>query len=194
MYIIYGQSEMIMKKAPFQQLQDKPLENTLKVSLLETPLGQMAAVADATILYLLEFADFPRLEQEVKRIQKQTNTIVTTGSTPIHSLLEKELNSYFKGSLTEFKTPLGIFGSPFQQQVWQELKKIPFGQTRSYLDVAMALAKPTGFRAVAKANSTNKFVIIIPCHRVINSSGELGGYGGGIPRKQWLINHERQAL
>ena len=83
-------------------------------------------------------------------------------------------------------------GSDFQKSVWAALRKIPPGETRSYLDTAKAVGKPTAFRAVANANGANQLAIIIPCHRVINNNGELGGYGGGISRKQWLIDHEKK--
>ena len=83
-------------------------------------------------------------------------------------------------------------GSPFQKIVWEELMRITFGETRSYGDQAAAMGKPTAYRAVANANGANQLAIIIPCHRIINTNGELGGYGGGISRKKWLINHEKQ--
>lgn len=82
-------------------------------------------------------------------------------------------------------------GSPFQTSVWEQLRKIPPGKTCSYADIALALGKPAAYRAVAQANGANQLAIIIPCHRVINSSGELGGYGGGVARKEWLLNHEK---
>jgi len=78
--------------------------------------------------------------------------------------------------------------------VWEELQKIPFGETCSYAELAATIGKPSAFRAVANANGANQFAIVIPCHRVINSNGELGGYGGGLPRKKWLIAHERQGI
>lgn len=84
-----------------------------------------------------------------------------------------------------------MIGSSFQMRVWEELEKIPFGQTRSYQEIATAIGRPTACRAVARANSTNQLAIIIPCHRVINSSGALGGYAGGLSRKQWMLKHEQ---
>ena len=84
-----------------------------------------------------------------------------------------------------------LLGSPFQKQVWEELKKIPSGETRAYLAIAKAVGRPTACRAVANANGANQLAIIIPCHRVINTNGELGGYGGGIARKQWLLDLEK---
>jgi AraC family transcriptional regulator of adaptative response/methylated-DNA-[protein]-cysteine methyltransferase len=110
------------------------------------------------------------------------------------SSIENELTLYFNGKLNKFATTLFFLGLPFQKRVWEELQKIPYGETRSYSDLAKAVKKPTAFRAVAQANGANQFAIIIPCHRVINKNGDLGGYGGGIVRKEWLINHEKQGI
>lgn len=166
----------------------------LKASWLDTPLGPMIAIADETVLYLLEFVDRRGLEREVERLRKKMKSAIIPGHTQSISFLENELKQYFEGSLIEFKTPLLYFGSPFQKRVWEELKKIPSGETRSYLEIAAAIGQPTACRAVANANGANQFAIIIPCHRVINTNGELGGYGGGLSRKKWLINHEKTSL
>src|SRR3990167_8431232 len=90
-----------------------------------------------------------------------------------------------------FKTPLHLLGTPFQKRVWAALQRIPLGQTQSYLDVAKTIQHPKAVRAVARANGANSLALIIPCHRVICSSGELGGYGGGVSRKKWLLQHEQ---
>jgi AraC family transcriptional regulator, regulatory protein of adaptative response / methylated-DNA-[protein]-cysteine methyltransferase len=166
----------------------------LKASWLDTPLGPMIAIADEQALYLLEFVDRRGLEREVERLRQKIKSTIIPGSTQPISSIESELIQYFNGKLREFKTPLFFLGSPFQKCVWEELIKIPYGQTRSYLDLASAIGKPSAFRAVAQANGANQFAIIIPCHRVINTNGELGGYGGGLMRKKWLINHERQGI
>jgi AraC family transcriptional regulator, regulatory protein of adaptative response / methylated-DNA-[protein]-cysteine methyltransferase len=163
----------------------------LKASWLDTPLGPMIAIGDEDALYLLEFVDRRGLEREIERLRKKTKAAIIPGETKSIRSIENELKNYFEGKLTEFKTPLSLLGSPFQKRVWQELQKIPPGKTRSYSDIAKALNKPTAFRAVAQANGANQIAIVIPCHRVINSNGELGGYGGGISRKQWLIKHEK---
>ena len=162
----------------------------LKASWIETPLGPMVAIADEKVLYLLEFADLRGLEREVERLRKKTKSAIIPGKTQPISSIESELKQYFAGTLIEFKTPLLLLGSFFQNRVWEELKKIPFGKTRSYAEVATALGKPTAYRAVANANGSNQFAIVIPGHRVINTNGDWGGYGGGLPRKKWLINHE----
>jgi AraC family transcriptional regulator of adaptative response/methylated-DNA-[protein]-cysteine methyltransferase len=164
----------------------------LNAAWLDTKLGPMIAIADEKSLYLLEFVDRRGLEREVERLRQRTKAAIIPGrSEPIQSI-ERELNQYFAGELQEFKTPCCPLGSPFQKRVWEELNKIPYGQTRSYAEIALAIEHPSAFRAVANANGANQFAIVIPCHRVINSNGDLGGYGGGIPRKKWLLEHERK--
>lgn len=166
--------------------------HTLKASWLDTKLGPMIAIGDEEALYLLEFVDRRGLEREVERLRKRTKSAILPGITePIRSI-ETELSQYFEGKLHVFKTPLYLLGSLFQKRVWEELQKIPYGETRSYAQLAATIGKPSAFRAVANANGANQFAIVIPCHRVINSNGELGGYGGGLPRKKWLIHHEKQ--
>jgi AraC family transcriptional regulator of adaptative response/methylated-DNA-[protein]-cysteine methyltransferase len=152
---------------------------------IETPLGPMMAIADEKALHLLEFAERKNLERQIKRFK------TIPGRTPPIDSIEKELGQYFDGALKTFRTPHAFQGTPFQRRVWEELQKIPFGETRSYSALASAIDRPKAFRAVAQANRSNRLAIIIPCHRVINASGNLAGYAGGIPRKQWLISHER---
>ena len=165
----------------------------LKASWIDTRLGPMMAVADDTALYLLEFVDRRGLEREVERLRKRTKSAIVPGVTePIRSI-ERELAEYFDGTLTAFHTPLFCLGTPFQKSVWEQLMAIPPGETRSYQDIAVALGKPSACRAVAQANGANQLAIIIPCHRVINASGDLGGYGGGLTRKNWLLTHEKTA-
>ena len=110
----------------------------------------------------------------MERLRKKTKSAIIPGTTELIRLIEKELAFYFDGQLKEFDTPLFLLGSPFQQQVWDELKKTPHGVTRSYLDIAKTVGRPTAFRAVAQTNGANQLAIIIPCHRIINTNGELG--------------------
>lgn len=168
--------------------------NILKAAWLDTRLGPMLAISDEEALYLLEFVDRRGLEREVEQLRTRTKSAILPGQTvPIRSI-ENELQLYFEGKLNEFKTAIHLLGSPFQQRVWEELRKIPPGQTRSYADIAAAIGKPTAYRAVARANGANTIAIVIPCHRVINANGELGGYGGGLTRKKWLITHEQHSF
>lgn len=169
-----------------------PHTHFLRASWIDTQLGAMLAIADDKALYLLEFVDRRGLEREIERLRIRTKLPIIPGKTEPIISIESELQKYFKGELKEFKTPLLLLGSPFQKMVWHELIKIPFGQTCSYLDIAHAINNPKSYRAVAQANGANQLSIIIPCHRIINANGELGGYGGGVARKQWLLNHEKQ--
>jgi len=104
----------------------------------------------------------------------------------------RQLDEYFKGARINFSLKLLLQGTPFQKLVWERLKKIPYGKLVSYGDVASAIGKPNAYRAVGNANNKNPIAIIIPCHRVIGSDGTLVGYGGGLWRKEWLLNHEKR--
>lgn len=163
----------------------------LKAAWIDTRLGPMIAISDEIELFLLEFVDRRGLEREVERLRNKWKAAIIPGQTkPIQSI-ELELTKYFEGTLTEFRTPLHLIGSPFQRSVWEQLRQIPPGETRSYAAIALALGKPAAYRAAAQANGANQLAIVIPCHRVINTDGGLGGYGGGVARKEWLLNHER---
>lgn len=166
-------------------------QHILKATWLDTKLGPMIAIADEHELYLLEFVDRRGLEREVERLRKRTKSAIVPGKTAPISSIEKELAQYFSGKLSEFKTPVHFLGSEFQKIVWENLRKIPYGETQSYANIAKAIGNPKAFRAVARTNGLNQLAIIIPCHRVINTNGELGGYGGGVTRKEWLLNHEK---
>ena len=106
----------------------------------------------------------------------------------------RQLEEYFKGARKNFSLKLLLQGTPFQKLVWQRLKKIPYGNLASYGDVARAIGKPNAYRAVGNANNKNPIAIVIPCHRVIGSDGTLVGYGSGLWRKEWLLNHENRSL
>lgn len=170
------------------------VKSILKTSWLDTKLGPMIAIASDEALYLLEFVDRRGLEREVERLRQKEKSAIIPGYTKPICSIEKELSQYFDGKLSEFRTPLFYLGSPFQKRVWDELRRIPSGETRSYSDIAKAIDKPSAIRAVAQANGANQLAIVIPCHRVINTNGDLGGYGGGVARKEWLINFERKYL
>ncbi|MCE5316511.1 MAG: trifunctional transcriptional activator/DNA repair protein Ada/methylated-DNA--[protein]-cysteine S-methyltransferase [Parachlamydia sp.] len=165
--------------------------NVLKAAWLDTQLGPMIAIADEQALYLLEFVDRRGLEREVERLRQKTKRAIIPGSAKPIRFIESELKRYFEGTLKEFKTPLKLLGTPLQIETWKELVKIPPGETRSYSKIAKAVGRPTACRAIAQANGANQLAIIIPCHRVINTNGDLGGYGGGLMRKKWLIEHEK---
>jgi AraC family transcriptional regulator, regulatory protein of adaptative response / methylated-DNA-[protein]-cysteine methyltransferase len=160
---------------------------------LDTPLGPMTAIADERALYLLEFVDRRGLEREIERLRQRHKAGIAPGRTAPIVQIEAELKEYFAGRSLTFKTPLVRTGSPFQNAVWDALLTIPPGETWSYAELARTVGNPKAVRAAGTANGCNQLAIVIPCHRVINANGQLGGYAGGLPRKRWLLEHERRA-
>lgn len=169
-------------------------EKVVDLKRIETPLGTMIACADENGICMLEFSDRKALPTELKEISKHFNANIIQGENPHFKTLEKELSEYFEGKIKDFTVPLSPVGTDFQKNVWEVLRKIPYGTTRSYQDQAKILGNPKAVRAVANANGLNKISIIIPCHRVIGSDGKLTGYGGGIWRKQKLLELEKAIL
>lgn len=170
-----------------------PSQNlSLQTAQIETPLGIMFAVASQAGLYQLEFADRPNLEAEIRLLQEKTGSQIIPGDNQTLEKLREELNTYFQGKRMQFSMSLLPGGTAFQHSVWEILLSIPAGETRSYLQIAQMLNKPAASRAVGNANGKNPIAIVIPCHRVIGTDGSLCGYAGGIGRKQWLLDHEKQ--
>jgi AraC family transcriptional regulator, regulatory protein of adaptative response / methylated-DNA-[protein]-cysteine methyltransferase len=159
---------------------------------IQTELGIMIAGAVDEGICLLEFSDRRMLKAEYRDLAKYFSTTIGEGENRHFKPLLKQLREYFEGTLKEFSLPLVTPGSEFQQSVWKELINIPYGTTRTYLEQSVALGKPGSIRAVANANGMNRIAIIIPCHRVIGSDGSLTGYGGGLKRKKWLLDHEKK--
>ncbi|AVX19713.1 methylated-DNA-[protein]-cysteine S-methyltransferase [Carboxydocella sporoproducens DSM 16521] len=122
--------------------------------------------------------------------RKWTEEIVVERNLKAHQQAIEQLGAYFAGELQQFDLPLDVSGSPFQLQVWQELQKIPYGETRTYQEIATNIGKPRAVRAVGQANNRNPIPVIIPCHRVIGKSGALVGYGGGLEVKLYLLGLE----
>jgi AraC family transcriptional regulator, regulatory protein of adaptative response / methylated-DNA-[protein]-cysteine methyltransferase len=158
----------------------------------DTPLGPLTAIGDERALYLLEYADRRGLERQIERLRERARAGIVPGRTAPIAQIEAELGAYFGGRSLRFETPLAPLGSPFQTAVWDQLRAIPPGQTRSYAEIARAVGRPAAARAAAQANGANPFAIVIPCHRVVAADGTLGGYGGGLRRKRWLLDHERR--
>ena len=160
------------------------------VARVESPVGQLVLGATDDALVLLEFVDRRRLPAQVARVGKALKCVFAPGETPILQRAQQQLSEYFAGQRRSFDVPLGLHGTPFQTQVWRVLLSIPSGETRSYKDVAVAIGRPDAVRAVARANGDNRLAIVIPCHRVIGADGKLVGYGGGLWRKQRLLELE----
>lgn len=162
---------------------------------LETPLGEMIAISSEQGVCLLEFTDSKNLTQKLAAIQAAFASHHLSYET--HSVLLKlqtELSDYFAGSLKTFTVPIDVIGTPFQQSVWQILPTIAYGHTISYAAQAKLLGKPKAVRAVAAANGQNKISIVLPCHRVIGSNGQLTGYAGGLARKLALLDWEKNSV
>lgn len=164
----------------------------IKIIKIETPIGEMVAGATDEGVCLLEFTDRRMLPTEYKDLTRLLKTILEEGENIHLKTLRKQLKEYFDGKRKEFTIPLVTPGSAFQQAVWKELQNIQFGSTRSYQEQAIALNRVDSVRAVANANGMNRISIVVPCHRVIGSDGHLTGYGGGLKRKRWLLDHEKR--
>jgi methylated-DNA-[protein]-cysteine S-methyltransferase len=144
-------------------------------SRIESPIGRITILADDEFVSEITFAE------------KATDELSENDLT---QKVAKQLNAYFKGELTVFEFPIRQKGTEFQQEVWQNLLSIPYGTTTSY--AKFSAHKPLAIRAIASANGKNDLAIVVPCHRVIGSDGKLVGYAGGLWRKQWLLQHERE--
>ncbi len=166
----------------------------ITISRLLTPLGPMFAGATDKGLCLLEFTDSRMLETQIQRLTKLLKAQFVPGEHPLFIDLDRQLKDYFAGKLKDFSIPLDFPGTEFQQKVWQQLLTIPYGETRSYQQQAEAINHKKAVRAVAKCNGDNRISIIIPCHRVIGKNGKLTGYGGGLWRKQRLLELETGQL
>ena len=172
-----------------------PLEaaagDCIVLSWHESPLGPLILGATAKGLCLLEFSDRRMLETQFKVLRARFDCPLVPGENEHLKNIKDELARYFEGRLKEFTVPLIYPGTEFQEKVWRNLLKIPYGQTCSYEDLARAVGSPKAVRAVGTANGCNRIAIVIPCHRVVNKDGKLGGYGGGLWRKQVLLDLER---
>lgn len=160
------------------------------INRVTTPLGPMFVCASDRGICLLEFVDRRMLETEFKDVQRLLKAKIITGENGHIKQLKKELAAYFSGTLQTFTVQLDAPGTDFQHLVWNSLLKIGYGKTATYKKQASVIGRANAIMAVANANGRNRISIIIPCHRVIGSNGELTGYGGGIERKRWLLEHE----
>jgi AraC family transcriptional regulator of adaptative response/methylated-DNA-[protein]-cysteine methyltransferase len=150
----------------------------------------MIAAATDRHLVLLEFHDRRMMRTQFRRVAKAESCNFAQGENAVLAKVREQLDEFFAGRRTRFDVPMHTPGTEFQSRVWRELLRIPSGVTKSYADVARAVGQSTAVRAVARANGDNRIAIIIPCHRVIGSDGSLTGYGGGLWRKQRLLELE----
>ncbi len=164
----------------------------IRLAWIETPIGPMVAGASSEGICLLEFSDRRMLEAQFDRIRRRFAIPMVPGDSDHLRQLRIELAEYFAGTRRGFTVPLVYPGTEFEQRVWNELLAIPYAETRSYQDLARTLGQPGASRAVGRANGMNRIAILIPCHRVVNQNGDLGGYGGGLWRKRILLELEKE--
>ncbi|HMH88122.1 MAG TPA: methylated-DNA--[protein]-cysteine S-methyltransferase [Steroidobacteraceae bacterium] len=158
---------------------------------VESPIGRLMLTTDGTALTGLYMNLYRNKPSKLPGLGDDWIQNATIDPLPAAA---RQLKEYFAGKRREFDLPLRMAGTEFQQSVWRELTKIPFGETRSYGQLAKRLNNPNGSRAVGLANGRNPIAIIVPCHRVIGADGSLTGFGGGLDRKEWLLTHEGQPV
>ncbi len=158
-------------------------------SIFDSPIGKLLLYATKDVLVYIGWKD---AQKKIKLILKDEGVIQFLPNTEnkIINQAKTELNLYFKHRLTQFEVPILLKGTPFQEKIWKTLLEIPYGTTYSYKDIAKKAGSPKAVRAVGNANGKNPIPIIVPCHRVIQSNGDIGGYSAGIRIKYWLLKHE----
>jgi AraC family transcriptional regulator of adaptative response/methylated-DNA-[protein]-cysteine methyltransferase len=163
----------------------------IEVTRVTTPLGPMLIGATDEDLVILEFVDRRQLPAQIRRIGERLGAVFVPDTNPVTELVSGQLAEYFEGARRAFDLPLQPVGSDFERQVWEALLEIPYGETRSYAEIAARVGRPAAVRAVGRANGMNALAIVVPCHRVVGSDGRLVGYGGGVWRKERLLELER---
>jgi AraC family transcriptional regulator, regulatory protein of adaptative response / methylated-DNA-[protein]-cysteine methyltransferase len=164
----------------------------INMTEFSTPLGPMLAGATSEGVCLLEFTNRIRLEKEFRELQRLLNATMQPGRNQHLDQLENELSEYFEGKRKSFSVSLHTPGNEFAQTVWKTLQEIPYGKTCSYKEQAEMMKSPKAIRAIASTNGRNRLAIVIPCHRVIGSDGNMTGYAAGIDKKKWLLKFERE--
>lgn len=164
----------------------------LRAAMLETPLGPMLAAVSDSAVCQLEFADRRGLERSYQEMRRRFGLPVVPGDNAVLEQLRAEVAEYFAGTIREFRVPVALKGTAFQERVWHALRENPPGTTASYEALAMRMGAPSAVRAVAAANGANRLYLLVPCHRVIAKDGTLCGYGGGLWRKRLLLKLEME--
>jgi O-6-methylguanine DNA methyltransferase len=159
------------------------------VRRIVTPVGPMTIGATSSAVVLADFTDRPMMPAQLASVRRRIGPMAE-GSSPLLDRVEAQLDEYFAGARRAFDLPLDHPGSAFQERVWGELGRIAYGETISYRELALRVGSPQAPRAVGRANGSNRLAVIVPCHRVIAAGGGLGGYGGGLPAKRFLLDLE----
>lgn len=161
-----------------------PVEQRFARARLTAPFGDLTVVAsDVGVRYVM-------FENDAHPKSFVNMSIVDDASHHVVALAVQQLNEYLAGDRTSFAVPLDLVGTEFQVQAWRALAAIPFGSTATYAQQAASIGRPTATRAIGAANGRNPVVVVLPCHRVIGADGSLTGFGGGLPVKKWLLEHE----
>lgn len=163
----------------------------IRLAWIESPLGPMVAGASDDGVCLLEFTDRRMLEAQFQVLRRRFGCALVPGDHRHLDLLKGELAAYFQRRLHVFTVPAVFPGSPFQRRIWEALRTIPYGETRSYAELAALVGRPGASRATGRANGLNRIAILLPCHRVVGADGALTGYGGGLHRKRLLLDLEQ---
>ncbi len=165
-------------------------DRAIHYAVFSTPLGKMVAAEYKNRLCRLEFLGRKKPSAILKPIAGRLKTEISAGKSPVLDETRKQLKMYFNGRLKKFNLPIELVGTDFQKSVWRQLTRIPQGKTVNYGKIAERVGRPKGARAAGMAIGSNPISIVVPCHRVIGKSGDLVGFGGGLWRKRWLLNHE----
>ena len=156
---------------------------------VETPIGPMTLGATERAIVLADFTRRPMMAAQLAAVRRRIGP-TADGASPLLDRVEEQLREFLAGERTAFDLPLDLPGSEFQERVWAELRRIPYGETITYAELAARVGAPAASRAVGRANGSNRLAVIVPCHRVVASGGGLGGYGGGLPAKRRLLDLE----
>lgn len=168
---------------------------------VDTPIGPLTLTANEDAICYLDFAPYEAASERFRQwagrqmgLHAADMVLVESADHALLKEADKQLKLYFEGNLQQFDLPLQMHGTPFQKKVWAALEQIPYGETRTYKDIAVMLGQPGAMRAVGGANNRNPVSIIVPCHRVIGASGQMVGYGGGLPIKIALLDLEQTVM
>ncbi|UCC80063.1 MAG: methylated-DNA--[protein]-cysteine S-methyltransferase [Candidatus Zixiibacteriota bacterium] len=170
--------------------ESRKFDSDLNHNETESPLGKIIIGEHKGKICMVDFKG-DRTKKTLKTLSRHYGAKLNRQETPILKKAKKQLSLYFSGRLAKFDLPLDYTGTGFQETIWKQLEKIPFGKTVNYGGVAEKTGNPGAARAVGAAVGSNRISIVIPCHRVIGKDGSLTGFGGGLKRKEWLLAHER---